>query len=186
MQVYELALKEGTRPCAGRQCPQCGGEQVLHKHGCYWRWRNVDGAERERVQRYLCPRCGHTWSVVPAGMMPYRSLEVRRFEQLADEWFGLTDGGARPPPATENEHGCIRRALKKLSKRIPLLCGFLGQRMPVLDGTDTGGFWRALRELGSTEGILVALARDFKSSLLGCYRSLRAFWEREHLPVTGG
>lgn len=111
--------------------------------------------------------------------MPYRSLEVGRFEELADERFAMTGGDARPPPATENENGCIRRAIEKLSKRIPLLYAFFGQQMPMLGGTDIGGFWRALRELGSTQSNLVAMARNFKTSLLGCYRSLRAFWERE-------
>jgi len=37
---------------------------------------------------------------------------------------------------------------------------------------DTGCFWRALRELGTTEEILARLAREFKTSLLACYRSL--------------
>lgn len=186
MQVYEASLKVGERPCGGRECPLCAGRQRLHRHGTYRRYRGVEGGEVQEVQRYVCPRCGRTWSVIPAGMMPYRSLEVARFEALTDARFGLAGGGARPPPATENENECIRRALKKLSKRIPLLCGFFGQTLPVLGGTDSGGFWRALRELGSTEGILVRLARDFKSSLLGCYRSLQAFWEREQLPVAGG
>jgi len=186
MQVYAASLEAGQRPCAGQECPRCAGRQRWHRHGTYRRYRGVEGAEVQDVQRYLCPRCGRTWSVIPAGMMPYRSLEVGRLEELADERLGMTGGGARPPPATENENGCIRRALKKLSKRIPLLCGFFGQTLPVLGGTDIGGFWRALREVGSTEGILVRLARDFKSSLLGCYRSLQAFWEREHLPVAGG
>lgn len=108
--------------------------------------------------------------------MPYRSMEVDRFEEMLDE--RLTGGGARPPPATENEEGCIRRACNVLSKRIPFLCGLLGQQMPVLAGEDICGFWRAARELGSTKSILLRLARDFKTSLLGCYRSLRAFWER--------
>ena len=115
--------------------------------------------------------------------MPYRSLEVGRFEERADERFGLAGGGARPPPATEKEEGCIRRACKVLSKRIPFLCGLLGQQMPVLGGSDIRGFWRAVRELGSTADTLVRLARDFKTSLLGCYRSLRSFWEREKASV---
>ena len=86
-------------------------------------------------------------------------------------------------PATEKEEGSIRRACKVLSKRIPFLCGLLGQQMPVLKGEDVCGFWRAVRKLGSTEGILVRLARDFKTSLFRCYRSLRAFWERESPPA---
>jgi len=32
--------------------------------------------------------------------MPYRSIEVGRFEQLTDHHLALADGGARPPPAT--------------------------------------------------------------------------------------
>jgi hypothetical protein len=50
--------------------------------------------------------------------------------------------------------------------------------MPLLENNDLGCFWRALRKLGSLEEILVRLAREFKTSLLGCYRSLRAHWER--------
>jgi hypothetical protein len=112
-------------------------------------------------------------------MMPYRSIEVERFEELADSQLGSTGGDARPPPATEKEEGCIRRAMKKLSERIPLLCGLLGQQMPAPVGMDIGSFWRALRKLGSTGEILLRLARDFKTSLLRCYRSLLPHWERE-------
>lgn len=116
-------------------------------------------------------------------MMPYRSLPVERLEQLANALFGLAGGGARPPPATEKENGCIRRTLKKLSKRIPLLCGLFGQQLPVLVDTDICGFWQAMRKLGPTMDTLLRLAREFKTSLLGCYRSLRPFWERELLVV---
>jgi hypothetical protein len=112
-------------------------------------------------------------------MMPYRNLEVERFEELSDARFGWADGGARPPPATEIEEGCIRRACKVLSKRIAFLCGLFGQQMPLLAGGSIGCFWRATRELGSTQEMLLRLAGDFKTSLLGCYRSLRAFWDRE-------
>ena len=185
MQVYAASLGEAERPCAGNECPICGGCQKFHRHGVYRRYRGVEGGEVVEVTRYLCPRCGRTWSVIPAGMQPYRSLEVARLEQLCDEEFGLTGRGARPPPATEKEEGCIRRALKKLSKRIPFLCGLLGQQVPLLGSGDICGFWRAMRELGSTRGILARLARDFKTSLLGCYRSLRSFWEREEVPAAG-
>lgn len=112
-------------------------------------------------------------------MMPYRSIEVGRFEELADSQHGLASGDARPPPATEKEEGCIRRAMKKLSERIPLLCELLGQQMPAPVGMDIGSFWRALRELGPAGKILLRLARDFKTSLLRCYGSLLPHWERE-------
>ena len=179
MQIHQASLEDGGHPGSGKECPQCGACVRLHKHGSYPRWRGVDSAQRVEVMRYICPRCRRTCSVIPAGMMPYRSLPVERFEQLTDEHFGLAGGDPRPPPATEKEDGCIRRAIKKLSIRIPFLCGLLGQQLPVFVDTDTCQFWRALRELGPTMNIMVLLARDFKTSLLACYRSLRAFWQRE-------
>ena len=132
-------------------------------------------------------------SVIPSGMFPYRSLPVARFEALVDDLPEVAGagvlpapgddcgpgpapaagGGPRPPPASRLESGCVRRALEKLSERIPLLCGLLGQLMPLAQGPGIDWFWPALRQLGSTESILVRLARDFKTSLLACYRSLR-------------
>jgi len=115
--------------------------------------------------------------------MPYRSLEVARFEELADERCGLPDGGARPPPATEKERGCFERAFSALYDRLALLRALLGQLLPVLSDTDLAGFWRALRKLGPTMETLLRLARDFKTSLLRCYKSLRPFWHRENAPI---
>lgn len=140
------------------------------------------GEEQVQVKRYRCPRCGRTWSVVPKDMLPYRPLGISRLEALMDQRFGLADGGTRPPPATVIEEGCIRRACKGVSERMTYLCGLLGQQMPLPAGKDIGWFWRALRKLGPTEEILARLARDFKTSLLGCYRSLRPHWERDAAP----
>jgi len=111
--------------------------------------------------------------------MPYRSLEVQRFELLADAHLASVGTDARPPPASQRETGCVLRGLKKLSRRILLLCGLLGQEMPAPVGMDIASFWRALRKLGPLIEMLLRLARDFKTSLLGCYRSLLPFWERE-------
>ena len=136
------------------------------------------------MPRYRCPRCLRTCSVIPEGMFPRRSLPVERFEELADERLGVAGGGARPPPATVIEEGCIRRALRKLSERAPFLCGLLGQRLPLRARRDLSAFWRALRELGSTAAILPVLAREFKTSLLGSYRSLAPpDWLREPAPA---
>lgn len=175
MQVYQALLVGAGRPFGGK-CPRCGDRPALHAHGSYRRFRGVEGKCREQVPRFICPRCRRTWSVIPEGMMPYRSMEVGRWEALSEQRLGLADGGARPPPTTEKEEGCIRRSLVKLSERIPLLCGLFGQRLPVLASKNLRCFWRALRELGSTMAILLGLARDFKTSLLGCYRSLLPNW----------
>ena len=98
--------------------------------------------------------------------MPYRSIEVERFEELADGQLGSASGDPRPPPATEKEDGCIRQDMKKLSERIPLLCGVLGQQMPAPLGMDIGSFWQDIRKLGSTGEILILFARELKTSLL--------------------
>lgn len=89
MQVYQASLGPNDRPCPGSDCAQCKGCAILHKHGIFTRWRGVDGACSELVQRYICPRCRRTWSVIPQGMMPYRSIEVERFEELADSQLSL-------------------------------------------------------------------------------------------------
>ena len=182
MQVHESSLGEDRRPCAPRDCAACGGCRKLHRNGSYSRYSGAEGGKRVAVRLFVCPQCGRTVSVIPANMFPYRSMPVARFEELVDERAGLAGGGARPPPATQIEAGCIRRALERLSERISFLCGLLGQQMPLPHGPGIGWFWRALRQLGPTQSILVRLARDFKTSLLACYRSLRPHWQRGPSP----
>ena len=182
MQVFASSLDDSGRPRAPAECARCGGCCKLHCHASYERNAEAQGQRKVTVKRFLCPRCGHTWSVIPPDMFPYRSIPVSLFEQLADQRADLAGGGSRSPPATQVETGCVRRGLKKLSVRIPLLCSLLGQLMPLPGGMDTGWFWRALRKLGPTVGILVDLARDFKTSLLACYRSLKPPWQRETAP----
>ncbi|MDA0766239.1 MAG: hypothetical protein O3A87_12005 [Verrucomicrobia bacterium] len=183
MQVFSSTLDKAGRPCALRDCALCEGLCKLHRHGNYLRYEHPEGGTQVTVPRFLCPRCRRTWSVIPPNMFPYRSLPVTRFEGLLDEQSGLTGGGARPPPATQIETGCVRRAVKKLSERIPFLCGLLGQQVPLAQGPGIHWFWRALRELGPTQGILADLARDFKTSLLACYVSLKSPWHRARAPA---
>jgi len=114
-------------------------------------------------------------------MFPRRCVEVSRFQSLLDQRFGSAGEDPRPPPATVNEEGCVRRAIKNLSERIPLLCGLLGQLMPVIPKGDIGSFWRALRKLGPLEPTLALLAENFNTSLLASYRSL--IWQREKCPA---
>ena len=183
MQVFKCSLGSADRPTAPPACEQCGGHCRLQRHGSYERYRGAEGGERIAVPRYICPRCGHTWSVIPPGMLPYRSVGVVPLEQHLDEQSDLAGEGARPPPAPEIERGCLRRACERLSERTNFLCGLLGQQIPLLENKELGCFWRALRKLGPLEEILVRLARQFKTSLLRCYRSLRAHWERASAPV---
>ena len=178
VQFFQCGLEGKDRPEAPSECLQCGGKCRFHRHGSYERYGGVSGEERVKVMRFLCPRCGRTWSVIPSGRLPYWSLGVAQLERHLNEESELAGEGARPPPAPEIERGCIRRAHKRLSERTNFLCGLLGQQMPWLENNDLGCFWRALRKLGSLGEILVRLARDFKTSLFGCYRSFRPHWQR--------
>ena len=185
MQIFESSLNGAERPCAPKDCARCSGQRKFWKHGTFPRLQGtqVKGAQQVKCQRYICPECGHTWSVIPSDMLPSRSIEVSRFQELMDEIFGLASGDARPPPATVLEEERVRRACKTLSERVAYLCGLLGQQMPMQASSDLSCFWRALRELGSTQEILARLARDFKTSLLRCYCSLRAHWKRKDAPA---
>ena len=128
-------------------CAQCSGQCRLQRHGSYERYGGPEGGQSVKVLRYICPRCGHTWSVIPEGMLPYRSVGVARLEQHLDGESDLAGEGARPPPAPEIERGCLRRASKRLSERTNFLYGLSGQQMPWLEIKELGCFWRALRKL---------------------------------------
>jgi hypothetical protein len=128
------------------------------------------------VQRFVCPRCRHTFSVIPKDMLPYRSLAVPRFEAWMDD-------PCRAPPCCKIEQGCLLRASHRLGERIPVLCQLLGQQLPGRLYGALNLFWQALRKIASLAGILVDLAGKFKTSLLGDYRSLRPPWARERSPV---
>jgi hypothetical protein len=187
VQIHAEALAGRSRPCAPEDCARCAGKHKLHKHDTYQRLANTTGNDTVTVQRYRCPRCGATFSVIPAGMLPYRSLPVARLEEHLDTSHGVprpvAGEGARPPPASEVERGCLERAARRLRGRIPFLRGCLGQMLPVLDNNDPGGFWRALRVIGRLGDILLHLAAKFNTSLLACYRSFKPRWQRKEAPA---
>ena len=187
MQIHVEKVCGASRPCAPSDCAQCKGTQKLHINGSYERNADCAGTEKAVVLLFLCPRCGCTFSVIPLGMLPYRSLPVERFEAWMDDRHGesapAAGGGARPPPASEVERGCLERAQENLLQRIPFLSGLLGQRLPLLACGDIRGFWRALRSIGRLAEILVHLAGNFKTSLLRDYLSLLPHWQRREAPA---
>ena len=155
VQIHEEALAGKSRPCAPEDCANCAGKQKLHKNQTYQRNANPTGEDTVTVHCFRCPLCGQTISVIPAGMLPYRSLSVARLEDGLDARHGVprpvAGEGARPPPASEVERGCVERAEKNLLGRIPFLRGCLGQMLPMFDDKDLGGFWRALRVIGRVQ-----------------------------------
>ena len=199
MQIHEEALNGADRPCAPLDCLLCRGIRRLHKHGHYKRNADPTGDRKAVASLFICPQCRRTFSVIPRGMLPYRCIQTERLEGWLDLEHGvvtptstststlaadLAGGVVQPPPVSEVELGNLRRASKRLTQRIPVLFEMLGQQMPVsalLPG-DIGAFWRALRKVWKLAEILVHLAKNFRTSLLGDYLSLLPKWQREEAP----
>lgn len=199
LQILESTLPNPTGPARAQLlCRLCPGGQRLHRHGSYTRFADCSGQATLRIARFLCPRCGVTFSFLPPSHLPYRALPVARLEAGLDALSSSPaasptaasppapsmGGGARPPPISEVERGCFKRAVESLLRRIPVLRGCLGQQLPsALADDDLCGFWRALRAVGRASDILLRLARDFKRSLLADYRCLRPPGDRELAPT---
>jgi hypothetical protein len=156
----------GDRPACARGCAN-----RLHRHGCYRRYAQSEGQERLAVQRYLCPDCGLTISVLPVERLPYRPVAGPRVEAFFNAQAGI--GSGPDPPPGELEAGCLRRAWTRFQTRVSTLKEAFG----LLIASVTSGaadLWKQMRLAKETlAGILGFLAQTRKSSLLGDYRCLR-------------
>ncbi len=162
MQVRQSSV-HGDRP----ECPIDPAHRV-HSHGDYKRYAKADGDEKEKVPRWFCTvGCG-TISVLPDTRLAYRPVGT----DLLENWFDAAFMGRAPPKVTENEKGCLKRALTRFLQRIPSLTEVLGQMVKIPSPTATQ-LWVRLRELGKLREILRFLAEKFKTSLLGHYQCLR-------------
>ena len=156
-------------------CPRgCPG--MVHKHGCYERYADPAGAKEEEqeesIQRYLCPPCGLTFSVLPPHRLPYRPIRAERLQGDFDQRAGIQTPGLDPPPRAV-EAGCLQRAWSALSARVATLKDAFGQLVSstVSDGLS---FWRALRQsFDSVSKMLCFLSEHHRISLLRDYRCLR-------------
>ncbi|NQU38998.1 MAG: hypothetical protein HQ523_03510 [Lentisphaerae bacterium] len=162
MQIRQSSIR-GDRP----DCP-VDPRHRIHSNGSYKRHTKADGEKKEKVPRWLCTAGCCTISVLPDTCLPYRPVGGDLFESWLDTEFM----GRAPPQVTENEKGCLDRALKRFLQRIPSLTEVLGQMIKVLSPTATQ-LWGQLRKLGKLTEILRFLAEKFKTSLLGDYRCLR-------------
>jgi hypothetical protein len=152
-------------------CP-CGCKGTVHRHGHYQRYADPEGAERERIQRYLCPPCGLTFSVLPPHRLPYRPVRAERLQADFDRRAGIQTNGLDPPPRVV-EAGCLQRAWSALAARVTTLKGAFGQ---LVESTVSGvaPFWASLRRsLDSVPKMLCFLSEHHCISLLGNYRCLR-------------
>lgn len=123
------------------------------------------------MQRFLCPPCGHTVSVLPANRLTYRPLKV---EQLQAHFDGQAEvsSGLDPPPDPVMA-GCLQRAWNRFLTRVTVLTKAFGQILPVLIRSPPH-LWQQLRRgVGRAEQILRFLAQCGKRSLLGDYPCLK-------------
>lgn len=156
----------GDRPACLRGCPG-----RVHRHGCYLRYAQPAGADTFGVQRFWCPECGLTISVLPVERLPYRPLAGARMEAFFNE---QAEAGSGPdPPPEVLEAGCLRRAWSRFQTRVDRLKEAFGLLLTRV--TDSAAaLWKELRLVkGTLEGMLHYLAQAHKTSLLGDYQCLR-------------
>jgi hypothetical protein len=157
---------DGDRPACPKACPG-----RVHRHGCYRRFARPSGSARVRVQRFLCPECGITLSVLLIDQLPYRSVSATRLEAFFNE---QAEAGTGPdPPPDLLEAGCLRRAWTRFQTRVLKLKEAFG--LLIANVTDSAAaLWQQMRlAKGTLEKILLYLAQSHKGSLLGDYRCLR-------------
>jgi hypothetical protein len=147
------------------ECPKCQGRKKvrMHRHGSYISKRRGG----KSIERFCCPRCGLTCTVLPVGMVPYRSSGVKELEDYLDQHLAIeaVTGAVRKPRILE-------RALRDLGSRRQRLCDVFGQMISPAN-TTVEKIWRHLRKtIGSLEAILRMLHGKFRTSLFRDYRCL--------------
>ena len=156
----------GDRPVCLRGC-----SGRVHRHGRYFRYAKSSGVQTFPVQRFWCPSCGLTISVLPADRLPYRPVEGERLEAYFNEQ-AEAGSGPDPPPAWL-EAGCLRRAWNRLHARVAVLRDAFGLLIAHATGS-ASALWKQMRlAKGTLAGILHYLGQSHQHSLLGDYQCLR-------------
>ena len=150
-------------------CPVCRGRGKVHRHSHYERYRSPEGAERQRVQRYLCVRCRRTLSVLE-DLLPYRALSVPMVEKFLN---AKAQSGRDPPAVPVKTQGALNRAAGVLNQRAGVLRAAAG----LVIKQDRQTLWQGLiGAFDNLEAILLFLGRKINGSLLGDYQCLRGWW----------
>lgn len=163
MRIRASSFK-GDRPT----CP-LNPDHKVHVHGPYDRYANCNNEQKEDIPRFLCVPCGRTISVLPDRFLPYRPVSVPLVEQHFDAQANPRN--SEPPPATEKEKGCLKRAWTRFKQRVSSLTARLGQMIRPVKPTATQ-LWNQLRRQSNLAAILLQLARPFNTSLLANYLCL--------------
>ena len=164
MQIRASQMK-GDRP----YCP-VDQDHKIHCHAAYERYGDLNDQKPQVVVilRFLCVPCGHTISVLPDKMLPYRPIPV----PLVEKHFDALANATPPPAATPKEKGCLKRAWACFTGRVGALCAVLGQMIEAVQPSATA-LWKQLRQWGNLPTILRQLSEPFKTSLLRDYLCLK-------------
>lgn len=123
------------------------------------------------MQRFWCPDCGLTVSVLPADRLPYRPVEASRLEAFLNHQAGVGSGPDPPPDVLEA--GCLRRAWTRFQARGEDLKNAFGLLIPSVIAS-ARDLWKQMRVAKqSLAAILQFLGQTRNISLLGDYRCLR-------------
>ena len=161
-----MGMFVGDRPRCPRGCPR-----RVHRHGHYDRFAQPTGSETFVVERFWCPVCGLTLSVLPADRLPYRPLAGDRLEACFNQQ--AEDGTGPDPPPNVLEAGCLHRAWQRFQSRMAALKEAFGQWIAALTHS-AGALWKQMRlARGTLASILHYLAQTHQRSLLGDYQCLR-------------
>lgn len=163
MQIRASSLR-GDRPV----CPLYPKHKI-DRHGSYERFANCHDQAKENVLRFLCRHCGRTISVLPDHFLPYRPVPVALLEVHFDAQANPDQ--LSPPPATETEKGCLKRAWARFKERVGPLQAKLGQMISSVKPSPAQ-LWNQLRRKSNLSEILLLLAKPFNTSLLGDYLCL--------------
>jgi transposase-like protein len=88
-----MQLREGSFHEPRPACPE-HPKQRVHRHGFYVRFENCDSQRRLRIERFVCPRCRRTLSVLPKNRLPYVALNTT----MVESEFDARASGTDPPP----------------------------------------------------------------------------------------
>jgi hypothetical protein len=161
----------------GTPCPR-----RVHLHQYYFRYFTTCAIERFAVTAcFRCPLCFAHFSVIPAGMMPYRPLSAGDAQRYADQRSRLNILSTDPPlPAEDCRHfspndshrANLQRYWTAFCCHSLFLAGILGIALD----SEPAFVWRTLRHRwGTSIGIHRAL-RAHHTNLTKSYLSLKPWW----------
>lgn len=144
---YLAILKHGSISSHPKYCPHCG-KGGLCRHGCYFRKADRSGNQAESlnpipIQRYCCPSCRRTCSVLPECLPPHRWYlwEVQQLAlMLVARGTSLYAAAKEIMPSRRTIGRWIARFKDQFHFHKDVLCGHYNDLGRNIDMSD---FWQA-------------------------------------------